>query len=163
MLLQVGEVMIKTKLKIEGMKEVQKSLTKLGKVPQKHVTSAAKKGMNVVLKDAKANAPYDTGDLKKGIILTGERTKTKGKKVFRTVFDSSMNEIFQKKNSEGKVTGYYPVSQEYGFFAKNGRYIPGFRFISDSLSNNAIKMEKTIVDTMKKKIDQEITKVGLKK
>lgn len=156
--------MAKTYFKIEGMRELKKNLEKLGKVPQKHVTASAKKGMNTILKDARANAPYDTGQLKKGIISVGERppTKTKGKKVYRLVYDSKMNDTFQKKNADGKVTGYYPVSQEYGYFTKNGRYIPGFRFIHGSLVQNAKAMEKTIVDTMKKKIDQEIAKVGLK-
>lgn len=59
-------------------RELQKNLEKLGKVPQKHVTAAAKKGMNIVLKDAKANAPYDTGQLKKGMILQGEKSRYKG-------------------------------------------------------------------------------------
>lgn len=154
--------MAKLKFKVEGMKELERSLKKLGKVPQKHVTSSAKKGMNIALKDAKANAPYDTGDLKKGIKLVGERSRIKAKKVYRTVFDSAMNDVFQKKNAEGKVTGYYPVSQEYGYFARNGRYIPGFRFISDSLTDNVRSIEKTIVSTMKTKIDAEIAKVGLK-
>lgn len=153
---------MKANFKITGMKELQKSLDRLGKVPQKHVTSSSKKGMNIILKDARANAPYDTGQLKKGVILSGESSKTKGKKVYRVVFDSSMNNIFQKKNKDGKVTGYYPVSQEYGFFAKSGRYIPGYRFIHNSMVDNAKLMERTIVDTMKKKIDQEIAKVGLK-
>lgn len=153
--------MARVHFKVEGMKELQKSLKKLGKVPQKHVTSSAKKGMNIVLKDAKANAPYDTGSLKKGIILKGEKSKHKGKKVYKVVFDPAMNDVFQKKNKDGKVTGYYPVSQEYGFFARNGRYIPGYRFIHNSLADNAQKMEKTIVDTMKKKIDEEIRKAGL--
>lgn len=153
--------MAKVNFKVEGMKELERSLDKLGKVPQKHVTSASKKGMNIVLKQSRANAPYDTGALKKGIKIVGEKSKLKGKKVYRIVFDREMNDVFQKKNEEGEVTGYYPVSQEYGFFAKNGRYIPGFRFIHDSLSDNAQKMEKTIVDTMKKKIDEEIRKAGL--
>lgn len=153
---------MKANFKITGMKELQKSLDRLGKVPQKHVTSSSKKGMNIILKDARANAPYDTGQLKKGVILSGESSKTKGKKVYRVVFDSSMNNIFQKKNKDGKVTGYYPVSQEYGFFAKSGRYIPGYRFIHNSMVDNAKLMERTIVDAMKKKIDQEIAKVGLK-
>ena len=148
--------------KIEGMRELERSLKRLGKVPQKHVTSSAKKGMNIALKNAKANAPYDTGSLKKGIILAGEKAKAKGKKVYRIVFDRAMNDVFQKKNAEGKVTGYYPVSQEYGFFARDGRYIPGFRFIRDSLTDNVSKIEKTIVGEMKKKIDAEIAKVGLK-
>lgn len=154
--------MAKVKFKVEGMKELEKSLKKLGKVPQKHVTASARKGMNISLKDSKANAPYDTGALKKGIKLKGERARVKGKKVYRIVFDSAMNDVFQKKSKKGKVTGYYPVSQEYGFFAKNGRYIPGYRFISDSLTNNVSKIEKTIVTEMKKKIDVEIAKGGLK-
>ena len=154
--------MAKAMFKIEGMKELKKSLDKLGKVPQKHVTSTSKKAMNISLKDARANAPYDTGDLKKGIVLNGEKASVKAKKVYQVIFDSSMNDVFQKKNAEGKVTGYYPVSQEYGYFARNGRYIPGYRFISDSLTDNTNKIEKTIVDTMKKKIDAEIAKVGLK-
>lgn len=150
------------KFKIEGMKELQKSLKKLGGVPQKHVTSSARKGMNIVLRNARQNAPRDTGNLKKGIILKAERSKTKGKKVYSVVFDRKMNEIFQKKNAQGDVTGYYPVSQEYGFFARNGRYIPGFKFVHNALENNAGKMAKTIVETMKKKIDAEIAKGGLK-
>ena len=144
------------------MKELQKSLERLGKVPQKHVTSSSRKAMNVVLKDAKANAPYDTGMLKKGMKLKGERSRTKAKKVYRVIFDPAMNDVFQKKNKEGKITGYYPVSQEYGFFAKNGRYIPGYRFISDSLIENTSKIQQTIVSEMKKKIDAEIAKAGLK-
>ena len=154
--------MAKVNFKIEGMKELEKSLRKLGKVPQKHVTASAKKGMNISLKDSRANAPYDTGMLKKGIVLKGERSRSKGKKVYRIVFDRAMNDVFQKKNKDGKITGYYPVSQEYGFFAKNGRYIPGYRFISDSLTDNVSKIEKTIVTEMKKKIDVEIAKGGLK-
>lgn len=150
------------KFKIEGMDKLQKDLKKLGQVPQKHVTSSSRKGMNIVLKDSKANAPYDTGQLKKGIILKGERSRLKGKKVYRIVFDPAMNEVFQKKNKDGKVIGYYPVSQEYGYFTKNGRYIPGYRFIHDSLTGNTIKVVRTIVDVMKSKIDQEIRKAGLK-
>ncbi len=154
--------MAKINFRIEGMDKVRRGIKKLGKVPQKHVTAASKKGMNISLRNSKANAPYDTGMLKKGIVLKGESSGVKGKKVYRVVFDSSMNDVFQKKNSEGKVTGYYPVSQEYGFFARNGKYIPGFRFIHDSLTENTRKIEKTIVDTMKKKIDAEIAKAGFK-
>ena len=154
--------MARIKFKVEGMRELEKSLKQLGKVPQKHVTASARKGMNISLKDSRANAPYDTGALKKGIKLKGERSRLKAKKVYRVVFDSTMNDVFQKPNKDGKVTGYYPISQEYGFFARNGRYIPGYRFISDSLTDNVSQIEKTIVSEMKKKIDQEIAKVGLK-
>lgn len=150
------------KIKLEGMPKLQKDLETLGKVPQKHVTASSRKGMNIAYKQAKADAPYDTGALKKGILMKGERSKIKGKKVYRIVFDRAMNHIFQKPNKEGKITGYYPVSQEYGFFARDGKYIPGFRFITNSLNDNARSIEKAIVSEMQKKVDAEIEKAGLR-
>lgn len=161
---------MRLKFTVEGLDKLQNDLKKLGKVPQKHVTASAKKGMSIVLKDAKANAPYDTGQLKKGMILQGEKSRYKGKKVYRVVFDPAMNDVFQKKvknpgesgSPNAKDTAYYPASMEYGYFARNGRYIPGYRFIHNSLQNNAEKMERTIITTMKQKIDAEIRKAGLK-
>lgn len=150
------------KFKVEGMDKLQRDLKKLGQVPQKHVTSSSRKAMNIVLQEARVAAPVDTGALKKGMKLKGERSRAKGKKVYQIVFDPAMNDVFQKKNKEGQITGYYPISQEYGFFAKNGRYIPGYRFIHDSLASNTQKIEKTIVSEMQKKIDIEIMKAGLK-
>lgn len=145
-----------SRYKIEGMKELQKSIKKLGGVPQKCVTPAAKKGMNIAFKSARNNAPIETGALKKGIKLAGEKARVKGKKVYRIVFDRAMNDVFQKKNKKGKVTGYYPVSQEYGFFAKNGRYIPGFHFISKGLNDNSGAITKKIIDEMGKNIDKAL-------
>lgn len=142
------------KFKIEGMKELEKSMKKLGEVPQKCVTPAARKGMNISLKSAKAKAPIEDGYLKNGMKLIGEKSKFKGKKVYRVVFDRDKNDIFQKKNSKGEITGYYPISQEYGFFARNGRYIPGFHFIEKSLTENAGSIEKKIVAEMAKNIDK---------
>lgn len=144
------------------MRNLQRSLKKLGQVPQKHVTASARKGMNIVLKEARAKAPYETGALKKGMKLQGERSRYKGKKVYKIIFDPAMNHIFQKKNQAGEIVAYYPISQEYGFFARNGRYIPGYRFIHDSLADNAGQMERVIIKEMKAKIDQEIRKAGLK-
>ncbi|WP_312371864.1 HK97-gp10 family putative phage morphogenesis protein [Lachnoclostridium sp.] len=157
---------MKSFFKIEGMNALQKSLDKLGKVPQKYVTTAARKGMNIVLSGAKSNAPVDYGFLKKGMKLNGERSKVKGKKVFSVVFDSEYNDIYQKDivnpiNAQSD-TAYYPFSQEYGYFLRDGTYMPGLKFIHNALNNDAQKVEKTIVDTMKKKIDQEIAKAGLK-
>lgn len=154
--------MANVKFKIEGMKELERSMKKLGKVPQKHVTASARKGMNIALKDSRANAPVDAGALKKGLKLTGERSRLKAKKVYQVAFNEKMNDIFQTKDVDGNINGYYPISQEYGFFAKNGRYIPGYRFIRPSLTNNAKKIEKTIVSEMKKKIDAEIASQGLR-
>lgn len=150
------------KFDVYGMDKLLNDLEKIGQVPQKHVTSSSRKAMNIVLKSSRANAPYYEGYLEKGMKLKGERSRVKGKKVYQVIFNPDMNHIFQKPNKEGKITGYYPVSQEYGFFAKNGRYIPGYRFIHDSLAENTRKVEKTIVSEMQKKIDAEIAKAGLR-
>lgn len=162
--------MARLTFRIEGMKQLEKSIKKLGEVPQKHVTTSARKGMNIALKQARADAPYETGNLQRGTIMVGEKAKVKGKKVYRIVFDRNMNHIFQKEvknpgesgSKKARNIAYYPVSQEYGFFAKNGRYIPGFRFVRDALVDNVNKIEKTIVSEMKKRIDAEIVKAGLR-
>ena len=161
--------MAKVYFRVEGMDELEKSLKRLGKVPQKHVTAASRKAMNIVKKEAQNRAPYDTGALEKGIKLVGEKSRHKGKKVYRIVFDRAMNDIFQKpiqkpgsRGGQGKDTGYYPYSMEYGYFAGHGNYIPGFRFIHNAFNDNTRAVEKTIVSEMKKKIDQEIARGGLK-
>ncbi len=154
--------MARASFRIKGMLRLKMDLKKLGMVPQKHVTSAARKGMNISLKQSKATATYLTGDLQKGLILKGERSKLKAKKVYQVIFDPKMNDVFQKKNAEGKITGYYPISQEYGYFSKSGNYIPGYRFVHDSLTDNVRNIERKIVEDMSKKINKEISKLGLK-
>lgn len=150
------------RFRIEGMDNLQRSLRRLGQVPQKHVTAASRKGMSIVLSRAKRKAPVSTGALKRGMKLAGEKSRKKGKKVYRIVFDRSMNDVFQKKNAAGQVVAYYPISQEYGYFTRNGKYIPGFRFIHGSFDENMPRAAQTIVDTMKQKVDQEIARARLR-
>jgi hypothetical protein len=146
--------------KIEGMKELERTIKKLGKVPQNAVTPAARRGMNIAIKDSRSNAPEDKGNLKRGMKLIGEKSKHKGKKVYRIVFDRAMNHVFQKpvKNpGPGKKdTAYYPISQEYGYFTRDGKYIPGFRFVHKGLLNNTIKIQKSIIGEMGKRIDKAL-------
>ncbi len=150
-------------LRVEGMNKLVKSLEELGKVPQKYVTSASRKAMTAVKNQSKEKAPYETGNLRQGIIVKGEKSHDKGKKVYRIIFDPRMNDIFQKKSGKyGEVKGYYPVSQEYGFFSRAGNYIPGFRFVHKSFDSSLYDIESTIIDTMQTKIDAEIRKAGLK-
>ncbi|HJF31551.1 MAG TPA: HK97 gp10 family phage protein, partial [Sporosarcina psychrophila] len=91
--MQVGEIMAKGQFRIEGIEDIKKGMYKLQKIPQKHVTSSARKGMNVVLKDARASAPVDEGYLKQGMKLKGERSAAKAKKVYQVVFDDRYNHI----------------------------------------------------------------------
>lgn len=141
------------KVKIEGLKELTKTIQKMEKLPQKCVTKAAKTGAKIPLKSAKGNAPYLSGALEGGIVLKGEKTRVKGKKVYQVVMDSNKNDIFVKMSKSGKRS-YYPASQEYGFTTKNGGYIPGLRYLKKSILNNKASIEKTMVNVLGKEIDK---------
>jgi HK97 gp10 family phage protein len=132
--------------KLIGLNELLKTFKDLEKLPQKCVTQASKKGAMISLQSAKNKAPKDKGQLIKGIVLKAEKTKTKGKKVYQVTFSDKMNDIFQKKNAEGKVIAYYPSSQEYGWIDKNGNKHEGKHFMRDSVQDNASKIESTIIN-----------------
>jgi len=143
----------KVKFKIEGMEELEKTIRKLGKLPQKCVTKAAKKGAQIALKAAKQKAPFLTGALEEGIILKGEKTRRKGKKVYQVTMNPAMNDVFVKTTKDGKRY-YYPASMEYGFMTRDGGYVPGYHYLRDSLVDNKERIEKTVVDVLAKEIDK---------
>lgn len=138
---------------IQGMNELQKTIKTLGKLPQKCVTTASKKGATIGLKAVKANAPVDEGELKKGIVLKGERSKAKGKKVYQVTLDKNKNDVFAKESKAGKRS-YYPASQEYGFQTVNGKYIPGYQYMKQSADGNDRTIKGTMIETLSKEIDK---------
>lgn len=160
------------KYKIEGMKELMNSVKKLGKLPQKCVTKAAKAGGNIALKAAKKGGWIDqTGNMRRGIILKGERSRITGKKVYDTMMDPAMNDVFQKTTKSGlrrvtkgkrtkmaKGNYYYPASQEFGFTTVNGGYVPGFHFLKNAIEDNNSTIESKIVNVLSKAIDKELGK-----
>jgi HK97 gp10 family phage protein len=138
---------------IEGMAELERAIQRLGKVPTKIATKAARAGAKIALKDARANAPEDEGNLKKGIVMKAERSRKQGKKVFDVKLDPKMNDVFVKISETGERS-YYPASQEYGFFTVNGRYIPGYRYLRKAIDNNEQAIEKAIIDVGLDEIDK---------
>lgn len=140
-----------------GLNELLKMFKDIEKLPQKCVTKAAKSGATIALKDAKDKAPEGkTHNLKKGIVLRAEKTKTKGKKVYQVTFDSRMNDIFQKKNAAGKVIAYYPASQEYGWIDRKGVKHKGKHFMRDSVANNKNEIEDTILDELISNVEKVV-------
>ena len=96
--------------KIEGMEEAIKMIKDVGELPQKCVTKAAKKGIQIAKKDAKGGGWVDeTGYLRKSIKEKAEKSKIKGKKVYDLWPDPSMNDVFVKISKKGK-RAYYPAS-----------------------------------------------------
>lgn len=153
---------------MEGLGDFVGVLGSMEQVPQKCVTKAAGKGATVVRKAVRGTVPVDTGALKKGIIRKGERSRTKGKKVYDLMFDPSMNDVFQKpiKNpgeAGGKSPkGYYPASMEYGFLtrSKGGgySYVPGYHFMRDAAEASSSPAKKVMIQTLNDEIDKEWSK-----
>lgn len=108
---------------LEGFDQLIQGLDHLAqKLPDESVRKAAKKGASIVLPRIVSNAPSRTGALRSGLILHKERSRTPGKVVYDVYPDPKMNAIFQKPivNPVRSKTpyGYYPASQEYGFFTR---------------------------------------------
>lgn len=140
--------------KVEGMEEAIKMIRDVGELPQKCVTKAAKKGIQIAKKDAKGGGWVDqTGYLRKGIKEKAEKTRIKGKKVYDLWPDPSMNDVFVKVSKKGK-RAYYPASIEHGFKTKSGGYVPGFKFLYNALTNNKNQIEKAIIQTLTDEIDK---------
>jgi hypothetical protein len=155
------------KYTIEGMKELEKTIRKLGQLPQTVVTKAAKEGIKIAHKAAKLGKWKDrTGNLRRGLVIKGEKSRIKGKKVYQVTLNKKMNSIFQKTTSTGmtrdnktkkarKGVYYYPASIEYGFrHVNSGRNIPGVHYLRDGLVENKTAFEKKVVTTMQKEIDK---------
>ena len=144
---------------IEGMAELERAFRELGKVQQTVATKSARAGGQIALKSAKARAPVDTGELRDGIILNRERSKTKGKAVYDVMMDPAKNDVFVKMTKDGKRY-YYPASQEYGFLTVDGGYVPGYRFLRRAIDDNAEQIEKKILEVAGKEIDKVLRKRG---
>lgn len=140
---------------IIGMKELERMFKKLGKVPQSTATKSARAGARISLKAAKANAPEDSGDLKRGIIMKKERKKVPGKAVFDIMMDPAMNDVFVKESKEGKRS-YYPASQEYGFLTANGGYVPGYHFLKRSITEHDTEIERKVLETAAKDVEKAL-------
>ncbi len=141
------------KFEIEGMDELENMVKELGKLPQSCVTAAAKAGALIALNSARQKAPGKPGgNLKKGIILKGEKKKVNGKKVYDIMMDPTMNDVFAKE-SNGKRY-YYPASQEFGFITRKGKKIPGKHFLRDALIDNKTEIESATIKELEDRIDK---------
>lgn len=142
---------------IVGMKELERSIKQLGRVPQTVATKSARAGATIALRAAKKNAPEDEGNLKRGIILKAERRVKIGKKMYDVMLDPGKNEHFVKVSADGKRS-YYPASQEYGFMTADGGYVPGYQYLRKSITENAREIENKIVEVAGKAIDKALSK-----
>lgn len=150
------------------LKAFEKTIERMGGMPQKIATKAASKGFSVVRREVRGRVPVKTGELKRGIKRKGERSKFKGKKVYDLMFDPAKNAVFQKPVKHPGEAGststkgghaYYPASQQYGFLtrSKGGgiRYVAGKNFMGEGAETAAVMQRKTVIDTAVKELESE--------
>lgn len=140
------------------MEQFQKTLDRVGKLPQKVVSRAAGKGATVAGRAIRAAAPKGkTRQLSKGFKRKPEKSKTPGKKAFNYAMDPAKNDIFQKPIKNPGIAGgkrshaYYPNSVEYGFLTRstgNGlRYVQGQHFVRKAAEAARPQVESTVIKT----------------
>ena len=153
---------------LQDLPKFYATLRRVEKVPQRVVTRAAGKGATVVRRAVRGAVPVDTGALKRGIVRKGERSRTKGKKVYDLMFDPGMNDIFQKPIKEPGSAGgksphaYYPASMEYGFLtrSKGGglSYVPGYHFMRDAAESSSFPAKQATIKAFIAEMEKEWAK-----
>lgn len=111
---------------VKDLRRFEKTLERMGGVPQKAATKAASKGLTEVRREVRKLVPVGrTKNLKRGLYRKGEKHRQSGKKVYQLTFDPSMNDVFQKPIKYTGLYGgqhlthaYYPNSVEFGFLTR---------------------------------------------
>lgn len=146
---------------ISDIRDLELAAKAIGGVTKKQLTPAVRKAMKPMLQAAREGAPVDTGALKKGIILKGERSKYPLKKVFQVTMDKKKNDVFVKgldADGEGE-RAYYPASQEYGFLKKDGSgKVPGKHFLKKAAEQQEAQLPDAITDELVGQIQKEWVK-----
>jgi HK97 gp10 family phage protein len=146
----------KSKVEIKGMKELEAAFKGLTKVPNRAVTSGARKVGKLVLASAKAKAPEDSGLLKESLTLARKKERSKAGKAMYQVYPSEdpyYTDQFAKMSKAGKRS-YYPASMEYGFMHATAGFIPGYHYMKRSIDDNKEQIEHIMTETVGKGIEK---------
>lgn len=158
-------------LDTRDLKELRRAVAALGDVPTRCVTSAAGKAATLVKRNIRqGDIPEYTGSLRRGIVRTRkEKSRARGKAVYRIDFDPAYNDVFQRpvKNpgaagstQTGNGHAYYPYSMEFGFITRDGGYFPGFHFMRDGAEESRYAAEGRMVKSLNENLEKEWMKRG---
>lgn len=143
---------------VQGLNKLMKDISKLERMPQKQITKGARKGANVILKQARANAPKLTGTMRKGIYLKAEKSR-RGKKVFQITFRSKPE--FVKVTKDG-TRYFYPASQEFGFRTRDGGRVEGKHFMLGAMEEKKNEAAETMVQVIGEEIEKALSEGSLR-
>ena len=143
-------------------------LERMGTLPQKCVTRAARSGAKILQARMRSIVPVGkTGELRRGIELHGERHRGKtGKKVYEVRMSPSKNDVFQKpiakpgsRGGHSKTHAYYPASAEFGFMTRHPeggyRYIPGQHFMREAAEAVESSVKRAMIVTLTDELEKE--------
>lgn len=145
---------------VRGQRELERQFARIGKMPKKYLTKAARVGMSDPLKEARTNAPKGkTGHLKRSIRRKTETPNKRNKVIYRLVYNPSMTPNFLKPTT-GKYGGktpnaYYPASVEYGYKGPKGKIFPKTMYwLSTIMERNERSSIQKVVDSLNDSIDE---------
>lgn len=145
---------------ISGMTELLKYLGDVGdKAPRQALAKGVRKGANLILRDAKGDAPVYSGTMAHALKLKTETGNTKKLKVVIDVtFDAGYTYHFKGQDREppAKTDYYYPASMEFGFRTKNGGHRAGHYFMKQARDDN----DTTFYETVEQALSDELDKLG---
>ncbi len=137
---------VSTEFKIEGLKELQATMLKLGpEIQKKAIWSALLSGAQVVKKEAERMAPVLTGRLEKAILV-------KNVKGIGYIIGVRHGRKEQKKDRDA----YYWTFQEFGTDGKKG-IIRAKHFIENALKNKIPESFRRVKDKLTENIQKLVS------
>lgn len=146
---------------VEGLSELEAQFARIGKMPKKYLNKAAREGIADPLRKIKADAPVGkTGMLKKGVQKKLETPNKRNKSVYQIRFNPKYSDSYYKPSS-GAYGGeppkaFYPYSQEYGFFGKDGQKIQTkwYHFAKKAIEATESGSAAKVIHSLIQSIDQ---------
>lgn len=139
-----------------GLRELQTALRQLPVNIQKNVAvGATRASCKPILEKARANAPYEYGDLEKSIKISKAKSKRGQRHIvhFRVSAGNFVN------TTEGKEKIFYAAFNEWGYTKPNGSHVMAHPFMRPALETEAHKSIEYAKAYYAKRIPEEIEKL----
>lgn len=143
--------------RVEGLDKLIRDINKLDKMPQKEINKGARRGANIILKEARARASTrrKTGKMSKKLTLKKEKSK-RGKAVFQVTYQNATKFPEAVKITKDGTRYYYPSSQNFGFRTRDGGYKQGLHFLEGAMSSKSGEAARVIIDEIGKEIEKTL-------
>jgi HK97 gp10 family phage protein len=136
-------------LQVEGLKELEKKLLAMGpKLARNGLRAAVGAGARVIRDEAKARVPVDSGVMRRSIYI----------KQIREMSGNSQQTFFVgvrsgKKYRRKNQDAYYWRWVEFGYNAKNGRFIPAQPFMRQAFEGRKVAASDAIKQKLVERVE----------